>query len=400
MAARLVTVRSPGGTSVTTPARRRTRAAGIAVAALTGGLALQPMLAAPAQAGINCDSDPLPIIGGLLNDCTPPESKIIGKPRFETTSTEATFLVTTEAEDPDGKDVTFECRLDRGFTLEDSEPVQDWTDCSVTDEADDTPLGRITYTGLTPDDYIFSVRASDVPNPLLVPLGDTPNTEQTPETYEWSILPAGSIEDVLPETRITSKPRRWHPYSFAAVGYAADGEVQRFECTLNGKPYDDCGLEQANIMRIGAGDATFGVRAVNFAGQRDEVPATTRWTVPRDVVHIKSIRKGWKTVRERGHFRDTYAISQKRGASFAVPVNGARSAAVVVTRCPTCGKLKVTTNKGKLVKAVKLRSKKTRTRRVVEIGSWKKPRSGRYRFVVASRGKDVIVEGVATSEWR
>ena len=387
---------------MTTPARRRTRIAGTALVALTGGLALQPMLAGPAQAGINCDGPQLPLIGGLIEDCVAPEAKITAKPNPDA-GREASFAVTTAQPDPDDPHVVFECKLDRGYPSF-TTPVQGWTDCSVTDEPNRTPsLGRVTYTDLVPDDYRFSVRASDVPNPL-VP-GDSANVQAEPTTYEWTVLEAAVDNGQAPRTRITDAPNRWNLARYASVAFATDKDIETYACSLQRNRAEpepqDCGHGYATLYGMGAGDWQFAVSGTDHTGEQDMVPATARWSVPQGVQSMRTMKKGWKKKAGREYFLRNYAIATKRGTTFYKGIKGQRisSMVLVVTKCDGCGKIKVTRNDKKL-KTIKLNSARTKHSKVVKVGSWAKPKKGRFKFEVVSKGKDVIVEGLGVSAWR
>lgn len=373
----------------------RIRAALAAGAAVALGLTLQPVVTAPAQAGTNCGStNPLlPPIG----DCEAPESTITKKPPVFSEARTALFEFTTVAPDDDDPDVTFQCRLESGFSAPFT-VVQDWTDCSVTGEADGTgSLGKKLYEELAPGDYTFSVRATDVADDLFDPpaaLGGTTNTETTPAQFQWSISETAPDDDDNPQTTITSKVKRWHLFRFLGIEYQADEDTMGFICKANGQEVD-CTDRQANLFGMGPKDWTFTVAAVDSAGNVDPTPAVVTWSVPRSSPSLKG-SDGWKRQSAKGYFLDAYMTTKKRGQYINMTKEGFREMALVATRCPECGTVDVLFE-GKLVKRVDLSSKKRKQRQAIPLGSWKKKKSGWVRIEVVSKGKPVIIEGFGFS---
>ena len=386
----------PRGSSVTTSARRRTRSAAIAVAALTAGLAVQPVVAGPAEAGVGCDGPlpPLPIVGGLLNDCDAPASVITMGPR-SSSSPAAVFEMTTADPDPDDPDVTFECRLETGIAPDPLVVKEDWADCSLHNESDRS-LGRMEYLDLAAGDYTFSVRASDVPNPLLAYLGDTANVEQEPATHEWTVLEGGPVDEDqagLPQTTILKQPKRWHLFPYAEVRFESDEPAMAYVCRANGERVP-CQDGVAQIFGMGAGDWKFEVAAIDLAGNIDATPAKARWILPRNNVNLNEhSKKDWTIRKKRGHFLETISLTTTKGARIEQGTKGVRELVLVTTKCPKCGRIKAVFG-GKTLKKIDLRAAKQKKRKVVRLGAWRKPKSGRLVLKAVSRDKKVIVEGV------
>ncbi len=356
---------------------RSARRAAAVLAAMALALVAQPLLAAPAQAGLSC-TWPIQL---PLDDCTAPESSITASPSSPTSATAARFDVTTQVAETGA---TFECKLEG--------PVaQDWTNCTVTPPAGaTTSTGTVLYTGLLAGDYTFAVRASDHPA-----LG-TPNVEQTPETFTWTVLgePNPDVED--PNTRITDAPHRWHLFPYAGVEYTANENTLGYRCTLNGQPRA-CNDSQAYVRGMQPGDYTFTVAAVDNAGNVDPTPATTEWTVPQTTRTVGSFSKGWKSKTGPGHFRDNYKTTTKKGASFRKAFTDKRALLLVVTRCPGCGRLKVTLD-DKLLRRVNLDSATRRGNQPVPLVSFPGLRSGKLTFTVLTSGREVSVEAVGLSQ--
>ncbi len=341
-----------------------------------------PLLAAPAQAGLSCDW-PLQL---PLDDCVAPESVITTKPQTVAQTTAAKFDVTTETPE---KNVRFECRLEG--------PVPTaWTDCTVPPaQGATTSAGTALYTGLTEGIYTFSVRASDKPV-----LG-TPNVEQTPATYQFEVLPPDPVDDGEdPRTTISSAPDRWHLFDYASVEYASSEAPLGFRCTMNGAE-TPCTGSEAQFRGLTPGDYTFTVAAVDQTGNIDPSPARTRFTVPKSSPQFSPrFSPEWEDGQGRGHLRDSYKVTDQKGATFRRKFVGVRSLLLVVTKAPNNGVLRVSVNK-KVVKRINLAAATRTTRLGIPIVSVAKPQDLLLQFdVVSPDGKEVLVEAIGSSLWR
>lgn len=353
----------------------------LAVVAVAATVGLQPLVMPPASAA-TC---------GFLQACPPPESQLTRKPADNqertTTSTVAAFEFTTT----DGRDkTTFACKLD-GPAGEGA-----WEDCSTA--GSDPSTGSKLYTDLrTLGSYTFSVRASDNRGFL-----GASRTESTPETWQWTVVepdPEDPPPDVdAPETTITRGPDRWHLFPFAEIRYKGGNGTVAYQCTFQGKP-QDCEYGAAQLFGMTKGDYRFTAAAIDDSGNVDGSPAATEWTIPLNNTAL-NYSKEWKDKHARGYFRDSYAKATKKGAyAQQGRPKGFRSAALIATKCPDCGTVKVLLD-GKRIKKIDLSASKERHRRVIELGTWKKKQDGRLRFVVTSKGKDVILEGFGFSTRR
>ena len=360
------------------------RRALLSTAALAAVL-VQPVTAPPSYAGTTCDS-PAPLPG---DDCTAPETTITQRPDAATESRDASFAFTTEQPEAD---VTFECRLVG------PSQAHDWSDCTTPPpDGATTSEGSKAYTGLAVGDYTFAVRATDA-----FPFG--PNTEETPAGVTWTIVepetppppPPPDTED--PDTFITNGADRWHPFSYLGIRYASDEDVSRWTCTLNGAG-QSCPDDQKNFLGMKAGDYVFTVAAVDESDRVDATPAKERWSVPMNNTLFKEHSPEWDERSGKGYFQDTYSIADERGAFIEQAKQGFKSLVLVATRCEGCGKVEVYL-KDTLLRTVSLSAATTEKRQIIPVASWRAKHSGRVRLVVASQGKDVMIEGLGFSARR
>jgi hypothetical protein len=128
-------------------------------------------------------------------------------------------------------------------------------------------------------------------------------------------------------------------------------------------------------------------------GLQDPTPAVVRFTVPQSAVklHLRSFKRGSGSA----YMNDQYTYATKKGASITRNFRAAKRVAVVVTRAPHFGSLKVYIGK-KLVKTVQLDGSRVQHRQVVLVKKSTKPLSGTLKIVAASNSR-VVVEGVALS---
>jgi hypothetical protein len=74
----------------------------------------------------------------------------------------------------------------------------------------------------------------------------------------------------------------------------------------------------------------------------------------------------------------------------------AKRLAIVVTKCPRCGTIKVYFGK-KLLRTVRLAASSVKKKQIIHLATFDALRTGRLRAVVASSGRPVKIEGVGVS---
>jgi hypothetical protein len=170
-------------------------------------------------------------------DASPPDTQITSAPPALTAQTSASFSFTaTEAGS------TFQCQLDGGA----------WAACT-------SPR---SLSGLADGSHTFQVRAID-------PLG---NVDPTPAAFTWT------VDTAPPDTTITVKPANPTGSSGATFWFTATENGATFQCQLDGGAWAAC-TSPRTYTGLAEGAHSFGVAAIDAAGNVDPSPATYAWTV-------------------------------------------------------------------------------------------------------------------------
>ena len=107
----------------------------------------------------------------------------------------------------------------------------------------------------------------------------------------------------------------------------------------------------------------------------------------------------WTRFTERdGHYLGTYSRATAQGARLVTDHTGGYRFAVLVTRCPECGVVRVqwkTEEDGpyRKLRDIDLAAPSLQRKQVVQVASWDRWDGGWLRFVVVSSGKPVIIDG-------
>ncbi|HZA26913.1 MAG TPA: hypothetical protein VE915_04590, partial [Actinomycetota bacterium] len=139
----------------------------------------------------------------------------------------------------------------------------------------------------------------------------------------------------------------------------------------------------------------FSARAIDAALNVSEYGAEKCTAVPVNNTTLK--HKGpWAKKKGKGYFLGTFSLSSANGASLVLPNVQAKRLAIVVTKCPRCGTIKVYFGK-KLLRTVRLAASSVKKKQIIHLATFDALRTGRLRAVVASSGRPVKIEGVGVS---
>ncbi len=370
------------------------------IIAVTGvallGFALPVMSSTAAQAAA---------CGGLLQPpCPAPVTEIVTTtgtpvdaawPDYETTSRIASFDITV---DPAETSIHYECQFKVNGTF-----VQPFTefddksdDCTVYPEEGEPSVGKFHFEGLLLGSYEFTVRATRVPAPPLR-LGQ-PLTDPTPVSYIWNVVkpPPGPVIGG-PQTVLGNAPRFWLTQNFFSVDIraASNEPLSEAVCRFDGRVTTKrCTPTRWTYFGTGPGDHTMSVAAVDMDGLQDPTPVVKMFNVPQSAVRMHGLR-GFKRAGGNGYMLQAYVYATKKGASITRKFTGVRRVAVVVTKGPRLGSLKVYVGK-RLVKTIRLQSSTVQHRKVVLIKKSSRKFRGPLKIVAASNRR-VIVEAVGLS---
>jgi hypothetical protein len=89
-----------------------------------------------------------------------------------------------------------------------------------------------------------------------------------------------AVDVVAPVVSIDEAPENPTQERSASFAFSADEEVRRFECRLDGGPFEECSNPHNIAGPLEFGEHVFVVRAIDFADNRSG-PARHRWTVER-----------------------------------------------------------------------------------------------------------------------
>jgi hypothetical protein len=132
-------------------------------------------------------------------------------------------------------------------------------------------------------------------------------------------------------------------------------------------------------------------------------PAVRHWgfgpercaVVPLDDRNLL-VSGGWSRLTGSGFFLNTFTKSSTRGAAISRTGVHAKSAMVMVEKCPTCGSIKIYWN-GSLKHTYSLYAGGVRKKVYLSAVSFSSVRTGTLKIVVSSSGKPVIIDALAIS---
>jgi hypothetical protein len=104
----------------------------------------------------------------------------------------------------------------------------------------------------------------------------------------------------------------------------------------------------------------------------------------------------WAKKKGSGYFLGAFSMSSTEGANLVLTNVRAKRLAIVVTKCPGCGTIKVFF-RNKLLRTIRLRAGAIRKKRIVDLAIFNTVRSGTLLARVTSSGRPVRIEGVGVS---
>jgi hypothetical protein len=198
-----------------------------------------------------------------------------------------------------------------------------------------------------------------------------------------------------PETTIDSGPAdgSFLLSQATSLGLGSSKAGSTFKCSLDGGDADTCVGPHA-LSGLSARTHVFSAWATDGGGHADPTAATRTFTVPLNNTSLTH-SSGWTKKTGSGYFRNSYSTSTKKGATLSESVTNARSVALVATRAPGFGKVKLMLG-STVLREVNLSSTSTRKKQVFE-HEFAAPVSGKVKLVVSTSGKTVRIEGLGVA---
>ncbi len=196
-----------------------------------------------------------------------------------------------------------------------------------------------------------------------------------------------------PQTRIRSGPKNgtFALARSARFVFSANESPATFGCWLDGEVIA-CSKQSLKLRRLSESTHTFEVAGTDSAGNRDLSPALRRWTVPINDTRLRA-RGTWVRRSGRAYYQHSHSQTRARGAQLSRRVSGVRKIVLVAARGPGHGAVHVFLD-GQPLKRVNLSHSEPQTRQIIGVAEFSRPRAGRVRVVVKSRGKPVRIEGL------
>jgi hypothetical protein len=139
----------------------------------------------------------------------------------------------------------------------------------------------------------------------------------------------------------------------------------------------------------------FQATATDREGNTSAASAEDCTAIPVDNVSYKHWG-GWIKKRGPGHYLETFSQTKRFGATLTLKNVTAKHLAIIVTKCPKCGVIKVFLG-GKVLRRIQLRSPTTKKFRTIELKTFDSAQTGTVKVKVMSDGKLVKVDGLGVS---
>ncbi|HSV39768.1 MAG TPA: hypothetical protein VLI04_13505 [Nocardioidaceae bacterium] len=281
-------------------------------------------------------------------------------------------------------------------------PIQTtYVDCTTPVAANVNTPGSMAITQELPyaDGYVVHVRAAK--KPFLI--GDP--VWGPDATFTFHVRP----DLTFPETSITGVPPYWYMGYLLSMDLHSKPKATSFECTLDSKPHPcgptrDTDGDLLNWFGVTPGDhllTAAAVRTVNGITVKDPTPSVVRLNKPQSATKLTGLRF-WKKEYKRGPMLGQCIYAERKGASITKGFQRLTRIALVVTKAPGYGSLKVLIDNRaddagfKLVKRIDLASGSTRYRQVIQVRRFRVPTNGVLKIVSESDSR-VQIEGLGRS---
>lgn len=200
-----------------------------------------------------------------------------------------------------------------------------------------------------------------------------------PKSYDWQFLPiAGQTFTDSGSTACHGLVADTTPPTVPTVG--GPGATGSGSATFIGEP---------------GSTYCFQATAADREGNNSQPSGEYCTAIPLDNVSFKH-RGGWLKKLGTGHYLETFSQTKLLGATMTLSNVTAKHLAIIVTKCPKCGVVKVFFG-GQLLRRIQLRSSTTKKFRTIELKTFDSVLTGTLKVRVISDGKLVKVDGLGIS---
>lgn len=206
---------------------------------------------------------------------------------------------------------------------------------------------------------------------------------------------SGGGDTTPPQTTISGGPANGAilTSTSTALTLASSEAGSRIACTLDTRARS-CAPGRHSITGLGSGTHVFTAKATDRAGNADPTAATRYWTVPVAARYLTR-SSGWSLLSSSRAFTGRVLATTRKGAAVSYSARKAKKLYLVASGGTTHGYVRVYAG-SRLLKTVSLRTSRTVTKRVIPITSFRTAYTGSIKVVVATSGKPVRLEGIAT----
>ncbi len=202
-----------------------------------------------------------------------------------------------------------------------------------------------------------------------------------------------SDDAAAPGTTITAGPGEGSFPRTDTVTFelSSDTAGATFECSLDGVAVD-CADGEVTLAGLTQGTHRFSAAARGQGGAVDPSPATRTFGTPFSAERLTQVTDGWKLRRGGRFYEQQFLRTDRRAEVLALDVTRATRIALVATKAPDHGRVRVLLD-GRTVKKVNLARSRTKNGALVTVLTSSTPVSGRLE-VKTLRNRTVKIEGV------
>lgn len=248
-----------------------------------------------------------------------------------------------------------------------------------------------THTYAAPGQYTVALTAKN--------RNGVPNTVSAKVTSTTSSGPTVSM--TRPTAAYTTS--RWVGGAWAAGTTAyppVTYSVERSSVGLTGRTLSAYSLLARTTATSGGFTGNTGTTYCLRVSGRDEFGTAGRVSSPRCTAVPLDDRNlnrsgAWRNVSSKGSYLGTVRRSSRKGSALSRTV-AARHVALVATKGPAMGRVAVYRGRT-LVKRISLAASSVHKRVTVPVAAYARPVTGTFRIVVISRGRPVLIDGLAVS---